>query len=176
MSGLSSMVRRVAQATGRALMVNLYRAVAATGIASTVVSVSGCYTYAARSTSDIKPNLYISAEINDAGRVALGQRVGPEVMRMDGQVVEQTDSSVQLMVSKVTYLNGFSDTWQGQSVSLRTQDIKSVTQRTYSKSRTALLIGAMAAGLILTVLTLSFVGALSGDSSNDKGTSPPPES
>lgn len=169
-------VRRVLSSTGRSLVVNLYRLIAAAGISSTMVSVSGCYTYAAGPVSDIRPDSQISAEITDVGRVALGQRVGQEVRRVDGRVVQRSDTSFQLLVSQVTYLNGLSDQWQGQEVSLRPQDVRLVTQRTFSRSKTALLIGAMVAGLAATILSLNFLGITSGDPSGGKGGNPPPES
>ena len=169
-------VRRALSATGRALGVNLYRTIASLGIASTVVWTSGCYSYAVRPVSEISPNSTITADINDVGRVALGDRVGPEVMQVEGKVVQRSDTSVRLLVTQVTYLNGNTEEWQGQEVGLRVQDVKSVTQRTFSRSRTALLIGAIAVGFVATILSLNFLGITSGDPSNDKGKDPPPES
>lgn len=170
------MVRRSIWSAARAAAVNAYRAVAAIGIASTTLWVSGCYTYSAQTAAGISTNALVSADITDAGRVALGERVGPEVQRLEGKVVQRTDTSFRVLVSKVTYLSGSTDQWQGQEVSLRTQDVKSLTQRSYSKSRTALLIGAMAAALIVTVLGLNFLGITSGDPTGDKGGNPPPAS
>ncbi|MGE5082988.1 MAG: hypothetical protein ACM3ND_08790 [Acidobacteriota bacterium] len=169
-------VRRALSAAGRALGVNLYRTIASLGIASTVLWTSGCYSYAVRPVSEISQDATVTADINDVGRVALGDRVGPEVMQVEGKVVQRSDSSVRLLVTQVTYLNGNTEAWQGQEVGLRAQDVKLVTQRTFSRSRTALLIGAMAVGLVAAILSLNFLGITSGDPSNDKGTQPPPES
>lgn len=170
------MVRRSIRSAFHAAGLNLCRAIAATGIASTALWVSGCYTYTARTVGDLPPNAVVSAELTDAGRVALGGRVGPEAQRVNGKVVQRSDTSFSVLVSKVTYLNGNENPWQGQEVSLRPQDFKSLTQRTYSRSKTMLLIGAMTAGLIVTILSLNFLGIISGDPSNDKGGNPPPES
>jgi len=169
-------VRRALSAAGRALGVNLYRTIASVGIASTVVWTSGCYTYAVKPVSDVSQNATVTADINDAGRVALGQRVGPEVMRVEGKVVERSDTSVRLLVSEVTYLNGSTQEWQGQEVGLRAQDMKSVTQRSFSRSRTALFIGVVAIGVVATILGLNFLGVTNGDPNNDKGKEPPPVS
>jgi len=169
-------VRRALSAAGRALGVNLYRTVASIGIASTVVWTSGCYSYAIKPVAEISPDATIAADINDAGRVALGGRVGPEVARVEGKVVQRSDSSVQLLVSQVTYLNGNTEAWQGQELSLRAQDLKLVTQRTFSRSRTALFIGAVAVGFVAAILSLNFLGITNGDPNRDKGGEPPPES
>jgi hypothetical protein len=73
-------------------------------------------------------------------------------------------------------LNGVSDQWQGQEVSLRPQDVKTVTKRTFSRGKTALLVGAMVVGLAVTILSLNFLGITSGDPSPDKGGGGNPES
>lgn len=118
----------------------------------------------------------VTADITDVGRVALGERVGAEVMRIEGKVVQRSDTAFRLMVSEVVYLNGLSNHWQGQEVSLRTQDVKSVSQRTFSTSRTAIMVGAVVAGALFAIFGLSFLGLTSGDSSRDKPGEPPPES
>ena len=169
-------VRRALSATGSALGVNLYRTIASLGIASTVLWTSGCYSYAVRPVSEVSQNATVTVDINDMGSVALGDRVGPEVMRLEGKVVQRSDTTVRLLVSHVTYLNGNTEEWQGQEVGLRVQDVKLVTQRTFSRSRTALLIGAIAVGFVATILSLNFLGITSGDPNRDKGTEPPPES
>ncbi len=172
----SSTVRLAFRRAVRAVVVNLYRLLAAVGITSTLICVSGCYTYLSGSATDLNPNSQISAEITDIGRVALGERVGQEVKRVDGKVLQRSDTSFQVLVSQVTYLNGVSDHWQGQAVSLRPRDVKSVTQRTFSRNRTATLIGAIIVGLAVTVLSLNFLGITSGDPGSGKGGNPPPES
>jgi hypothetical protein len=169
-------VRRAFGAAGRVLGVNLYRTIASLGIASTIVWTSGCYAYAVKPVSEVSQDAVVTADINDAGRVALGDRVGPEVMRVEGKVVQRSDSSVRLLVSEVTYLNGTTQEWQGQEVALRAQDVKAVTQQSFSRSRTALLIGAIAVGFVATILGLNFLGITSGDPNRDKGSEPPPES
>lgn len=164
------------RATGRALAVNACRAVAAAGIASMALWTSGCYAYVPRTTSEVRPNTVVTADITDVGRVALGERVGAEVMRIEGKVVQRSDTAFRLMVSEVVYLNGLSNHWQGQEVSLRTQDVKSVSQRTFSTSRTAIMVGAVVAGALFAIFGLSFLGLTSGDASRDKPGEPPPES
>jgi hypothetical protein len=66
-----------------------------------------------------------------------------------------------------------SNKWQGQDVTLRPQDVKSVSQRTYSKQRTvlAVVLGVVAAA---TILLAGFKGLFSGDASRDKPVEPPP--
>jgi hypothetical protein len=131
-------------------------------------SMTGCYTYLPRPVSEAAPKAQISAEITDVGRVALGERVGPEVASMDGEVVQKTDSAILLNVSEVRYLNGTSNQWQGQEVTLRPQDVKSLSQRTYSKQRSMLAVVAIGGLAVLAVVTAAITGAFSGGSGTDK--------
>jgi hypothetical protein len=159
---------------GRALLIGTYRFVAACGIAALTV-VTACYTYPSRPLTQVTPAAVVSATINDVGRVALAEPVGSGIDRISGQVVQQEDTAVRLMVSEVHFLNGLTNKWSGQEVTLRPQYVTSVSQRTYSRQRTmaALIIGAL---LAATALTASFTGLFSGNSGQDKPGEPPPES
>lgn len=175
-SALQDTARRAFRAAGRTLVITSFRALASLGIVATAFWTSGCYSYLPQTGSEVTLNSIVAADITDAGRIALGERVGPEVKSIQGKVVEQSDTAIRVLVSQVTYLNGMENQWQGQEVSLRTQDVKSFTKRTFSRSRTVIAIGAIAAGLLLTFLSLDFLGLTSGDSGRDKPGEPPPSS
>lgn len=169
-------VRRATRAAGRVLGLTLVRTLAATGISATVFFTSGCYSFLPQNVSEVRPNTIVAVDISDVGRVALADRVGQEVAVLEGKV-QARDTAIHMLVSKVRYLNGLENEWQGQVVSLRPEDLKKVTLRTFSKRRTALMIGAAAAGLVISILTLDFLGITSGDPTRDKPVDPdPPES
>ncbi|MFL5636050.1 MAG: hypothetical protein ACJ79F_04985, partial [Gemmatimonadaceae bacterium] len=70
-------------------------------------------------------------------------------------------------------LNGLSNKWSGQEVTLRPQYVSSVAQRTYSRQRTltAVIFGAV---LAATVLAAGLSGFFSGNAGQDKPGEPPP--
>ena len=177
-SATAGRVRRACRAAGRAAAANSCRALASAGIASTVMWTAGCYAYFPKTQAEVAPNTIVAANISDVGRVAIGERVGTEVSAIEGLVVARSDTALSLMVSEVRFLNGLSNHWQGQEVSLRPVDVKSVTQRTFSRSRTVIMLGAVTAGVLAAVLGLNFLGVFSGESPSDKGggSPPPPES
>jgi len=116
----------------------------------------------------------VAAEISDTGRVALAQQAGPEVARIEGQLVERSDSALRITVAEVRYLNGIANKWQGQDVTLRPQDVKVISQRTLSRRRTAIaaaLLGGLVVGI---VFNKNFTGLFSGDPNRDKPGEPPP--
>ncbi len=165
--------RRACRAASRTLLLGSYRLVAASGVAAFAASITGCYTYAPRTFVEVSPRAMVAAQISDVGRVALAEPIGSGVERVEGQVVQNDDGAVRLMVSEVRFLSGVSNKWQGQELTLRPQDVRSVGQRTFSRQRTiaAVIIGALAAGLIFTA---GFSNIFSGDSSPDKGGGQPP--
>ncbi len=147
----------------------------AAGIASTALWSTGCYTYAPKSPSEVVPRTVVAAEISDVGRIALAQQVGPEVARIEGEVVQRSDTSLRMMVSQVSYLGGLLNKWQGQEVALRTQDMKFVFERKLSRGRTA-LAAAMAGGLVVFALSSkTFRGIFTGGTGPDKPGGEPPD-
>lgn len=159
---------RAISATVQAVARGACSSLATVGIVCMIGSMTGCYTYLPRPISEAAPKAQVSAEITDVGRVALGARVGSEVARIDGEIVQRTDSALQLTVSEVRYLNGASNQWQGQEITLRPQDVKSLTQRTYSKQRSMLAVIAIGGLAALAILTAAFTGVFGGDSGSDK--------
>lgn len=172
---LGSTVHRALRAVGRAAVVGSYRLVAALGIASMLAWSTGCYTYPARAASEVNPPALVSVDVSDVGRVGLSDQMGTEVKRIEGQVTQRNDSAIRLMVTEVSFLNGTSNKWQGQEVTIRPLDVKRISQRTYSRQRT-MLAALVLGGLIgLTIATKGFSNLFSGDPSTDgKGGDPPP--
>lgn len=167
-------VHRATRAVGRTVVIAAYRFVAAVGIASVLVS-TGCYTYPARAASEVNPPALVSVDVTDAGRVGLSDQIGTEVKRIEGQVVLRSDSAIRLMVTEVSFLNGTSNKWQGQEVTIRPLDVKALSQRTYSRQRTVLAI-ALGGLIAVAVATKGFTSLFSGDSSRDPpGGGPPPD-
>jgi hypothetical protein len=168
--------RRAICAVGGAAVVSAYRFLAAVGIASVLLSSTGCYTYPARAPSEVNPPALVSVDVTDAGRVELSGQMGTEVKRIEGQVVQSSDSAIRLMVTEVSFLNGTSNKWQGQEVTIRPLDVKSLSQRTYSRQRTLLASLALGGLIVLTVATKGFNNLFGGDPSTDgKGGGPPPD-
>jgi hypothetical protein len=157
-------------------MMSAYRFVAALGIASVLASSTGCYTYPARAASEVNPPALVTVDVTDAGRLGLAEQMGSEVKRIEGEVVQRSDSALRLMVTEVSFLNGTSNKWQGQEVTIRPLDVKAISQRTYSQQRTMLAVIVLGGLIGLTVVTKGFTNLFSGDPSTDgKGGGPPPD-
>ena len=109
-------------------------------------------------------------DLNDRGRVALGGLIGPSAKTVEGQVASATDSSYSLHVSSVSYLNGQSNRWSGEPLTVPTSLVSQAKQRTFSQGRTMLLGAAAVAALALLIKSTNLIGNSSGGS----GGNPPP--
>lgn len=91
--------------------------------------------------------------INDKGRLALSERMGALVERIDGQIAERKDGLVTLRVNRVIDVRGNTSTWAGEQVSIPEDGIMGFRPRKISKFKTALLVVLVAAGVVLTLGT-----------------------
>lgn len=119
--------------------------------------VSGCYTTVPLQSST-KPNATVVLTVNDRGRVALENRMGPEVGSVEGRLVTRTDSLYTLHVTAVSYLSGNVSKWSGEEESIRTEWFRDARQRTVSVSRSLLAAGIAAAAVGLFIGTREIFG------------------
>lgn len=166
--------RRALRAAGREAGLFVFRCVAAVGIVAVSVSLAGCYSYIPIPVSAATPNRVVAAEISDVGRVALAPQAGAEVARVEGQLAERTDSALRITVAEVRYLNGIANKWQGQDMLLRPQDVKLMSERTFSRGRTAAAAALLGGLALAAIFNKNFLGLFSGDPNRDKPPEPPP--
>jgi hypothetical protein len=135
-----------------------------------VTSLGGCYTYTPV-VSTPAPGSALVLDLNDRGRLTLGDSIGPSASTVEGLVQAASDSQYVLRVSAVRYLNGQSNKWAGEPHTLRTDFVGRARERSYSRARTwALGIGAAAAVLVLALST-----DLLGSGTPKRTTEPPPQ-
>jgi hypothetical protein len=138
------------------------------------LQLAGCYTYVPIGTARPQPGSRVAVSITDRGRVALTEPVGPGARRLEGDLVEATDSSIVMAVSSVRYLDlGVPARWAGQRVALRPDHIGDFRERRLSRTRTWLALGLAAVGVVATAFIA--VDGFGGDDVPDRpdpGTGP----
>lgn len=97
-------------------------------------------------------------ELNDKGRIGLGERVGPAATSVEGLLQSQTDSVYLIQVSSVAYVNGQSNRWNGEQLTVRKDFIKDLSERKFSRSRSTLAGAALAAGVVLFAISRNLLG------------------
>jgi hypothetical protein len=157
------------------------RGVASGGACSRLVTVAvaalfagGCYTYTPLYTAP-SAGTRIEIGLNDRGRVALENNVGPEVVTLQGLLRAVTDSQMTLAVYEVTSLYGGTTRWNGERVVIRPEHVRTMRERRYSRPRTIAMLSVLASGTAAFIMTR---GLLGGGAEGEGGPStggPPPE-
>jgi hypothetical protein len=131
----------------------------ARSIGSVVVGLllAGCYTL--QPAGGVAPELgkRIAFDVNDAGRLALGGSMGPEIDQVEGKLLERTSDEYVLSVSSVKYLRGGHQTWTGESVRIKSDHVATVYTRQFSKPRT-IALAAAGGGALALIVTQSLTG------------------
>lgn len=142
------------------------------GVAAVVVPVlAGCHTYVPLATLQPAPGTKLSLVLNDEGRAQTARQVGPYTERVEGQLVQASESDYVLGVTDVVDLRGARSKWTGETVPFPRSYVMQTYERRYSKSRTALLVAAIAGGFVAFVASRNLLGF--GGNSGDNGGGPP---
>jgi hypothetical protein len=111
------------------------------------VLATGCYTMIPVASDAPLLGSVVALSINDAGRVALGGSMGPEIDQVEGRLVSLDSAGYQVAVTTVHLLRGGVQNWSGERVEIRTEHVRSVQERHFSRTRTAIVASVAVAGL-----------------------------
>lgn len=131
-------------------------------VAGLLVGAMGCYTLQPVANQPLPLGSYLSIGINDAGRVALGGSMGPEIASLEGRLVRKDSTEYVLAVSQINLMRGGQQVWAGEHARVRTDYVTSVSERKLSRSRTA-VVSAVTLGIVVYVFRQGLNGLLLGD-------------
>jgi len=135
--------------------------------------VAGCYNLEPAPGPTPKAGTNVALDITDAGRVALGGSMGPEISQVNGLLLSVDTTEYVVSVKEVKLLRGGTQVWQGEPVHIRTSSVSRVYLRTFSRTRTIALVSIVAiAGAALAGKALG----TSFNPTNDSTSGPPAES
>lgn len=146
------------------------RRAAAILLAMSVLTTSACYSYVPVAGSPV-PGQDVALVITDRGRVALNERVGPQIDELRGILAGKTDSSYTLTMTEAVTLRRASTKWTGESVLVSSTFVSSVREKRLSRSRSWLAAGGATAAVVAFIATRSI---LDGSSNVDTDPSKPP--
>lgn len=116
----------------------------------------------------------LAFDVNDAGRVALGGAMGPEIGQIEGQLLGNEDGVYVVSVSGVTYLRGGHQSWSGETVRLRPEHIGNTYERRTSTGRSIAMGVITIGGFSAFIVGRSLVtGGQDGPDDGDDGKPPP---
>jgi len=134
-------------------------------------ALAGCYTYAYAPASSA-PGQYVSLDLNDRGRVALEESVGPEIARVEGVLTGEDDSTLSLNVRRTEGLRGEIVKWNGESLTVRRELVSLLRERHLSTARTVALAGTVAVGVGAFVASRGLLGSAVGETQGPPGGPP----
>lgn len=112
-------------------------------------------------------------DLNDAGRVAMTERIGPAILQLEGRVLSTENGEYTLSVRTVKYVRGAKQVWAGERVQLAQEHVGSAWERRFAPGRTAALAGITVAVVAAFFITREFV--LGGDEPNENRPDPDPD-
>jgi len=130
------------------------------------LTTTSCTAYTPIRGIETAPGNNVRVRLSDKGAVDLVQSIGPRARQLEGTLKQVTDSFMVVSVRRVTREGGGEDTYDGQDISIPSQDIE-----TAEASRTSVPRSILAAGGILASALLVAKGA--GDISGGGSSRPP---
>ena len=139
-------------------------------IALAVVS-SGCYQYVPLTPQAAPVGSQVRIELSDRGVVSVQPSLGNSVTAVEGTVRGAAADSLTIALADVERRGSGTQTWAGETIVLKPEDIRAVNERRLSHTRTTVVatsaITLAAAGIIA-------IAKASGDASGESGNKPPP--
>lgn len=147
------------------------RRLRAAGAVGSVLLSTACYDLRPTMQVEPKPDIEVRFELTDMARVAVADKLGPEVRDVTGIIVRRDGDDVTMAVREVNYLKGDLHMMGGEEVHFNRQQLASVNEKSLSVSKSFLLAGAVALAVGLLIGTRSLLGSGS-DSPNGSCSGP----
>ena len=105
---------------------------------------TACYSYVPVQSTPTAGS-QVALEVTDEGRVALSEKIGPGVVRLEGTLAGVEGSDLLVDASAVKQVRGYISDLGGVRVRLPQQYVTKMDQRQFSRRRTLIVIGSVVA-------------------------------
>lgn len=126
---------------------------------------TACYAYAPVRTPP-PAGTQVALEVTDEGRVALNDKIGPGVVRLEGTLAGVEGDELLVDASAVQQVRGYISDLGGVRVRLPQRYVTRIDQRQLSRKRTLLVAG----GIVAAVATFFIAKGFSGRSTPPENT------
>ena len=124
--------------------------------------LTGCYTMQPVMGVEPQVGTRVAFDLNDAGRLALGGTIGPEIGQIEGQIIEKDSTGYLLAVTTTRFLRGGEQVWSGEHVRVKPEYLGPAYERKFSMGR-SLGMGLIGAGFGAFMLTRGILGFGNGN-------------
>lgn len=131
---------------------------------------AACYTYTPLASAPA-PGMEVKFELNDQGRAALADSIGPGSRSVLGRVRTATASGYDVAMGSVENIDGLVQHWSGELMHIRTEYVARSQERRLDSKRSWMAGLGAAAALVAAILSADLLG---GAAPPETGTDPPP--
>lgn len=140
------------------------------GVAALMLNTA-CYSYNARSISELHEGDAVSVAITPSGRQMLSESVGDSIASLRGKYVSEDAAGVHLSLTDAQFLSGISAPRDGINVTLPRAAYDSVSTRKLAVASTAWVVLGVVAGIAILIAGINVTG---GGTSKPTPTPTPP--
>jgi hypothetical protein len=115
--------------------------------------LQGCYETLPLQQGSAPATVSVQLVMNDKGRLAIADKLGTSVDRVEGMVTSQNADSYTLAVTQVYQLNGSSAKWENEPVTISKDGVDGYRIHRFNQTRTVILATAVTVALVVFVLT-----------------------
>jgi hypothetical protein len=134
--------------------------------------LAGCYKYVPADHAQLAPATPVSVELSDRGTVNVASKLGTSVVVLEGSIMNATASSLTLALESVRRRGESAvANWNGESVTLSSDEIAQVSRKELSRSRTLVASTALVAASVGIIVGIA---KATGQASGSTGGKPSP--
>ena len=134
--------------------------------------LAGCYKYVPADHAELAPATPVSVELSERGTVNLAPKIGQSVVVVEGNITDASASSLTLALESVRRRGESAvANWNGESITLSSDDIAQVKRRELSRSRTFAASTALVAASVGIIVGIA---KATGEASGGGGPKPTP--
>ena len=138
-------------------------------IFSLALVLMGCYTYRPLATPEPPAGTRVSAQLSGSGSQELAGQIGPDVLHVEGMVLQADSSGFDLEVREIESFRGIRSDWNGEQVHLPRLAVVGVQERKLSPGGTGIMSGVLVAGLYAIYRVLGGPGLFEGNPGQGAG-------
>jgi hypothetical protein len=131
--------------------------------------LAGCYTYRPLSAPDPNPGDRVSAQLTTEGSRELAGQIGPDVLHVEGDVLEVDSLGLNLEVREIESYRGIRSGWSGERLHVPREAVAGMQERRLSIGGTGLLAGVVTVGLYAIYRVLGGEGLFEGGNQQGSG-------
>ena len=131
---------------------------AGASLSTLALLLQGCYETLPLQQGPPPATVSVQFVLNDRGRVAVADKLGSAVDRVEGMLTAQNSDTYTLAVSQVYQVDGSSSKWNGEPVTIVKDGTVGFRIHRYNQTRTVVLAVAIVAATVLFLTTTKLIG------------------